>query len=751
MKKATLLIAALALLAGASAKPVDQAILYRIADNFFPGRQVVVTPYADAMYIATPVLGPGFLVLAGDDCIRPVLAWSEGSMFSLSSMPEHVEAWFDAYAREIASLLDAGIGQSAQVAAEWQRWSGTFSPKNEGDTIAPMLTSAWNQGTYFNTLCPFDNRDSIHCYTGCTATATAQIMNYWEHPAIGWGSHSYYHPMYGMLSAQFDTTYYPWSMMPDTLNYLTDPDSALAVAELMYHVGVAVEMNYGTHGSGAAVNSYGNATRPSAENALKTYFKYNPMLYGVFKSSYTDSEWDALMHSEVAAGRPVLYAGFDTSGGHAFVLDGYQHVDDSLGSRHFFHVNWGWGGHYDGYYTLDSLAPGSGGIGGNSTYTFNLSNSAVVGIMPATSASDSIVSISVSPSNYLYGTVSGSGNYIPGVDQVTIWAHAAEGYRFVGWKSGSLQNPLSFVAMGDLVDTAVFEPLRGDTLGYCFDGLVTSWADDYTSTTEWGIRIPPSMRSAGRSMTAVQFFPYESGDHTLNIYIGSNLATATLVHTQTLAVTGNEYYRWSEFPLTDSLPVLGTDVVWVTLSSTGSGGYPAAMSRYCGNSDGSWYHQPEGWVQFDVEDIIFGTWMLRAVFVPHPVTVTVQPADPEVCSTYGEGDYLGGDQVTVGAVMLDPRCTFSNWGNGVIDNPYTFTAAEDIHLVAHCDCPLDIDEVDAEMLRVVVDGRTVNVSVDAEFYDLQGRLLAQGRQAAMPAAGVYVVRAAGAAKKVVVL
>ena len=71
-------------------------------------------------------------------------------------------------------------------------------------------------------------------------------MNYWEHPAVGWGSYAYYHPMYGVQSAQFDTMHYRWSMMPDTLNYLTDPDSALAVAELMYHVGVAVGMNYGT-------------------------------------------------------------------------------------------------------------------------------------------------------------------------------------------------------------------------------------------------------------------------------------------------------------------------------------------------------------------------------------------------------------------------------------------------------------------------------------------------------------------------
>ena len=154
---------------------------------------------------------------------------------------------------------------------------------------------------------------------------------------------------------------------------------------------------------------------------------------------------------------------------------------------------------------------------------------------------------------------------------------------------------------------------------------------------------------------------------------------------------------------------------------------------------------------FDEEGIYFGSWMLRAVFVPRSITVSVQPGDPEVCTTYGEGTYLGGEQVTVGAVILDPNCTFSHWSDGTPYSPYTFTASEDILLVAHCDCPLAIGEVEAEEIEVSVDGRTVSVSADAEFYDLQGRRLAIGRQAVMPAAGVYVVRAAGAARKVVVL
>ncbi len=737
------------MLAGASAKPVSPFLASEVASHFFPNTQLR-TVEMDGMYLFAPDGGNGFVLVANDDCVRPVLAYSPDGTFDPNAMPVHLRRWIEGYAREIASVKEAGLSQSAAVAAEWNYYLGE-APKTFGDTIAPMLTSVWNQGNYFNTLCPYDTQDSMRCYTGCTATATAQIMNYWEHPAVGWGSNAYYHPRYGILTAMFDTTYYRWDMMPDTLNYLTDPDSALAVAELMYHVGVAVNMNYGTSGSGAAVNAYGSTTRPSAENALKTYFKYSPMLYGVLKTEYTDSEWDSLMHSEVAAGRPVLYAGYDSSGGHAFVLDGCQLIEDSLSTRLFFHVNWGWGGAYDGYYTLDSLSPGAGGAGGNATYTFNISNSAIVGIIPITAAADSMVTVSLEPNFPGHGTVSGSGYYRTGVDTVNIWARAAEGYRFVRWQSGSLQNPLTFVAMGDMIDTAIFERLQGDTLGYCYDGLSTSWVDDYGSTTEWGIRIPASMRGAGRVMRAVQFFPYEGGDHTLKIYFGSNLASATLVHTQTISVTGAEYRQWNEFPLTDTFRVSGNDVVWVTMSYTG-GGYPASMSRYCGNSDGSWYHLPQGWAKFDEEDIFYGSWMLRGVFEPRTITIDVQPADPNICTTFGEGTYRGGDPVTIGAVILDPRCTFQHWSDGSPFNPYTFTASDDTLMVAHCHCDgLGIDDADADIVEVTVEGRTVSVNTDAEFYDLQGRLLARGSRASMPVAGVYVLRIGSAAKKVVVL
>ena len=731
----------------AAAKPVGIGRASDVASRYFPMCDLRVAEVGD-IYVFSPVGRPGFVLVAASDCVRPVLGYSYSGSFDVNGMPPHVAAWIEGYNREISAFADAE--PSAAVQALWEREG--MSPKDGNDSIGPLLTTTWNQAPYYNLLCPYDTDDSAYVVAGCTATATAQILKYWNHPEVGFGSHAYYHPYYGVLSARFDTTHYRWSMMPDKLNYLTPTDSVMAVAELIYHVGVSVNMNYSTHGSGAAVNSYGSATRASAENALKQYFKYNPLLYSVFKSEYADREWDSMLCAQIVAGRPVLYAGYDSTAGHAFVLDGYDTDYDTVHNQIFFHVNWGWGGAFDGFYTTDSLSPGAGGIGGNATYTFNYNNSAVMDIMPFTSAdTGGVATISMEADNVSHGTVTGSGSYTIGVDTAVVWAHAAEGYRFVRWKSGSMQNPITFIVFGDLTDTAVFEPLGGDTLGYCFDGLVTSWLDDYGSTTEWGIRLPAPMRGVGRGMRAVQLFPYTVGDHTLKVYFGDSIPTATLAYTKVIQVTEDEMGCWNEYALDSLIPIPEGVVVWVTMSFQGTNVYPAAMSRYSGNSDGSWYHLPAGWVKFDEEGIFYGTWMLRAVTEPRQFTVLTAAFDPNACSTYGDGIFLGGQEATVGVVILDQRCQFLHWSDGSPYNPYSFVVSGDTLMTAFCQCPgVGIDEVEAATVRYAVDGRTVTVSAEAAFYDVQGRQVGQGREAVMPTAGVYIMKVGNEARKIVV-
>lgn len=227
----------------------------------------------------------------------------------------------------------------------------------------PLMTTKWNQSPYYNALCPANS------VTGCVATAMAQIMKYWNYPAKGTGFHSYNHPTYGTLSANFGGTTYQWSSMPNTVNSANN-----AVATLMYHCGVSVNMDYSPQSSGAYVIQDSPTPQACSEYALKTYFGYRSTLQGVQRNNYNQTQWINLLKIELNAGRPVLYAGFGSGGGHAFVCDGYD-------NNNFFHFNWGWGGSSDGYFQTSALNPGSLGTGGGSG-GFNSDQQVVIGIQP---------------------------------------------------------------------------------------------------------------------------------------------------------------------------------------------------------------------------------------------------------------------------------------------------------------------------------------------------------------------------------
>ena len=134
-----------------------------------------------------------------------------------------------------------------------------------------------------------------------------------------------------------------------------------AVATLMYHCGVSVDMNYGP--SSGAVSS-------KVPSSLVEYFRYAPSATYKTKESYTLDQWVALLKSELDESRPLFYAGNymdneGNTGGHAFVCDGYRSDD-------YFHFNWGWGGSRDGYFAIGALNPGGGNTGSGSG-TYNLS------------------------------------------------------------------------------------------------------------------------------------------------------------------------------------------------------------------------------------------------------------------------------------------------------------------------------------------------------------------------------------------
>lgn len=723
MKRILFFLAVVAATLVSVARPVSEQRARQLVERHFFAPAVCVSPTEwSELYVFVPASGEGFVVVSADDCARPVLAYSYSAIFSVDGMPAHVADWIDGYRRELADLVKLGATPAPAVQALWQ------NPKAGGQQpVEPLMTTTWNQRPLYNLMCPYDINDSAYCVTGCTATATAQVMKYWNHPEVGWGSRAY-NTNYGVLSAIFDTTHYRWNLMPNALTSLSDSAEIMAVAELMYHVGVAVNMNYSPSASGAAVNSHGYANYPSAETALKTYFKYSPLLYSIYKEEHSDAEWDNLIASEILASRPVLYAGYDPSGGHAFVLDGI----DSVG---MFHVNWGWGGAYDGYYTTDSLSPGAGGVGGNATYTFNLNNSAVIGIQPAVVTDDTVVVVDMRFDSTM-GNVSGNGTYTPFVDDVTIWAHAAEGYRFERWAGGSTENPLFFLANGNISDSAIFAPVHGDTVGYCDDAFRSSWHDDYGNVTQWGIRVAPALRHSLRSLTAVQLYVYEPGYYTMCVYCGESISPETRVVNMQPDLT--EAFGWTTIELDEPLYVPDDQPLWITFRFTTATGYPATSSHYTAASDGCWYKLPDGWRPID-ETGVYQTWMIRALFAPRPCRVSIENAGHcELDSFSGAGDYALGSTATVSC--SDPY--FTHWeGIGNSSSSITFTVTGDTTFYAYC-FDVGIDEVEPDDLDQPV-----------SVYDMMGRCVATRRDDVrrLPS-GVYLLRRGNrTVEKIVVL
>lgn len=302
----------------------------------------------------------GWIVVSATDNVTPVLAYSFEGSYSPENQPPQFIEWMKGYASQIALSLSQGTTATPAVAAQWERLStndpGNLVTDRSARDVAPLLISTWDQGNPYNFLCPEDaGGPGGHVWSGCVATAMSQVMYYYRWPETGTGDHCYYPSGYPEQCADFANTTYKWA---DMLNSATFKDTAMAL--LQWHAGIAVDMMYGAGGSGAYSDD--------AAAALRTNFKYNTNTTLVYKSDYSESQWDQLLIDNLDAKRPLYYHGFG-SGGHAFNVDGYQGTD-------YFHFNWGWSGSFNGYFYLNNLNPG-----GNN---FTWGQGAIVNLYPDT-------------------------------------------------------------------------------------------------------------------------------------------------------------------------------------------------------------------------------------------------------------------------------------------------------------------------------------------------------------------------------
>ncbi|MBQ7734875.1 MAG: C10 family peptidase [Bacteroidales bacterium] len=370
MKRITTFFAMMICAIAMMANPVEPQQAQTVARHFMMRQMPAVTRStectlaytksngrSDALFYVYNV-GGGFVIVSADDAVKPVLGYSTTGSFDPQNIPSNCAAWLQNYADQIALVKEHNLSAPAEVSTEWTKLVEGREPTRSGNTraVAPLLTTTWDQSPWYNSLCPGTGNDQA--ITGCEATAMAQIINYHQWPAQGFGSHLYYHEDYGTLAVNFSSHTYHYDLMPNELNSNSTSAQVNAVATLMRDCGIAVNMGYGPDASSAFTTD--------ARAALIDYFGYEAKMalrdyksFGTIIGSYNnliyynDDEWKAMLKNELDAHNPILYDGtpFDLQGGgHAFVCDGYDAND-------YFHFNWGWSGWYNGYYAVGNVIP----------------------------------------------------------------------------------------------------------------------------------------------------------------------------------------------------------------------------------------------------------------------------------------------------------------------------------------------------------------------------------------------------------
>jgi hypothetical protein len=303
----------------------------------------------------------GSVFVSADDAARPILGFSDEHSFDLALVPDGLAYYLRFYARQIAYAQENNLEPETEVASEWMHVSRDGFENDNRSTrgdIAPLITTNWNQDYPYNFYCPTGGGGPQgHAYAGCVATAMSMVMKKWDWPDHGQGSHSYTPDGYPMQTVDFENTYYDWNNMPNSCN----TSNYQAVALLMYHCGVSVDMMYGGGSSGAYSQD--------VPDAIANYFRYTDHATRLDRDLYSKTDWEELLIRNLEYGFPLYYSGSDTNGGHAFVCCGYRESDRK------FYFNWGWSGSLNNYYAIDALNTGWNG-------SFNIGQAAIFDFIP---------------------------------------------------------------------------------------------------------------------------------------------------------------------------------------------------------------------------------------------------------------------------------------------------------------------------------------------------------------------------------
>lgn len=297
----------------------------------------------------------GFVIVSGDDRTEQILGYSDTGSFDEDNVPEPLQEWLKGYEREIEALGDVEVFAA--------------SPKKVMEktkkAIPPMTTSKWGHGWPYNSKLPLV--DGKNATVGCTPCTFGQILYYYRNSSVPATT--------ATISSSIPVgTKFNWNNMVDELSmngYTTAQKDA--VANLLRYSGDALGATYGSSATLANPLYF--------KTVLPKYFGYNADITEVYRQYFSLEEWESLIYNELMLGRIVPYIGYSSNVGHTFLVDGYDSDD-------LFHINWGWGGKYNGFFRLSILNRYLPGTNTNIDYsTYSYDHIAILYISPQQSQS----------------------------------------------------------------------------------------------------------------------------------------------------------------------------------------------------------------------------------------------------------------------------------------------------------------------------------------------------------------------------
>ncbi len=321
----------------------------------------------------------GWVMMTATTAFSPVVAFGvEGNLREWDELPPAMLAWLDVYSDAVSDVQMQDVEGKFDDLQQWLDLFGhtmTYNAKDGDDRII-LMNEHWEQGENrnptYNRRCPYDSTSRKYTYTGCVATAMAQIMHYYGFPKAGTGGRVIYTAS-GLypIKLKFDSLRFDYSAMPNRLTSYSSTNQVNEVARLNFAAGVSVHMNYGVTGSGAHSED--------VPNAMANYFRYQRGTLTARSSTTTNNFLD-ILRSDLMLRRPVYMSGASSSGGgadaagHAWVCCGYrtEHEDQ-------YYMNWGWGSSGDGFFDLranTSIVPSG------YSYNFNVGQDIITGIIP---------------------------------------------------------------------------------------------------------------------------------------------------------------------------------------------------------------------------------------------------------------------------------------------------------------------------------------------------------------------------------